>query len=73
VCEKEVVNLNENLLSILVQRVEEIFPALKDNMVSVLCMIGIVSSFLIIAGAGVFDLVPRQNQVMCRSVSCHWF
>ena len=48
---------------IILQRVEEEFPTLKENMVSVLCMIGIVSSCsLMIAVAGVFDIVvPRQN------------
>jgi hypothetical protein len=47
---------------VLVERTEELFPALKENMVSVLCMIGIVSSSLMIAVAGVFDVVvPRQN------------
>jgi hypothetical protein len=42
------------------------FPALKKNMVSVLCMIGIVSSYsLMIAVAGVFDIVvPRQNYIV---------
>ena len=48
---------------VLVQLAEEVFPALKKNMVSVLCMIGIVlSSSLLIAVAGVFYIiVPRQN------------
>jgi hypothetical protein len=40
---------------VLLQRAEEIFPALKKNMVSVLCMVGIVSSCsVMIAVAGVF-------------------
>jgi phage-related holin len=78
-CDKEVVKLHENAQSfqtkmpkILVQRAEEIFPALKENMVSVLCMLGMVSSCsLMIAVAGVIDvIVPRQNWVMFRSVSC---
>jgi len=69
-CDKEAVKLRENLqslaprmLKVLVQWAEEVFPALKKNMVSVLCMIGIVSSCsLMIAVAGVFDVVvPRQN------------
>ena len=69
-CEKEAVKLRENLqsfaprmLKVLLQWAEEVFPALKKNMVSVLCMIGIVSSCsLMIAVAGVFDIVvPRQN------------
>ena len=69
-CNKEAVNLRENLqslaprmLKVPVQRAEEIFPALKKNMVSVLCMTGILSSCsLMIAVAGVFDVVvPRQN------------
>jgi hypothetical protein len=69
-CVKEVVKLREDLQvlatrmpKVLVQRAEEIFPALKENMVSVLCMIGIVSSCsVMIAVAGVFDVVvPRQN------------
>lgn len=68
-CDKEVV-LHENLLflaarmpKVLVERAEEIFPALKENMVSVLCMIRIVlSCSLMIAFAGVFDVVVlRQN------------
>jgi hypothetical protein len=48
---------------VLVQRAEELFPALKENMVSVLCMMGIVSSSsLMIAVAGMFDFaVPTQN------------
>jgi hypothetical protein len=69
-CDKEVVELHVNLQSPAtrmpkapVLRAEEVFPALKKNMVSVLCMIGIVSSYsLVIAVAGVFDIVvPRQN------------
>jgi hypothetical protein len=69
-CDKEVVQSHEMLQTlgttmpkVLVQRAKEIFPALKKNMVSVLCMIGIVSSSsLMIAVAGVFDVeVPRQN------------
>jgi len=45
------------------QRVEEVYPALKNDKVSVVCMTGIVSSFsLLFAFAGVFDtVVPRQN------------
>jgi hypothetical protein len=51
------------MLKVVVQRAEEIFPALKKNMVSVLCMIRIVSfCSLMIAVAGVFDIVvPRQD------------
>jgi DNA helicase IV len=69
-CDKEVVKSHEmpqtvrtRMPKVLVQRAEEIIPGLKKNMVSVLCMIGIVSSSsLIIAVAGVFDVVvPRQN------------
>jgi hypothetical protein len=68
-CDKEVVKSHEMLQTlgtrmpkVLVQRAEEIFPFLKKNMVSVLCMIGIVSSSLMIAVAGVFDVVvPKQN------------
>ena len=68
-CDKEVVKLPENLHSfttgipkVLVQWAEEMFPALKENMMSVLCMIGIVSSSsVMIAVAGVFNVVPRQN------------
>jgi hypothetical protein len=69
-CDKQVVKLHENVQSlqtrmptVLVQRAEELFPALKKNMVSVLCMIRIVSSYcLMIAAAGVFTIVmPRQN------------
>jgi hypothetical protein len=68
-CDKEVVKSHEMLqtltirmLKVLVQRAEEIFPGLRKNMVSVLCMIGIVlSCSLIISFAGVFDDVPRQN------------
>jgi len=68
-CDKEVVKLHKSLQShttgmpkVLVQRAEEIFPALKENMVSVLCKIRIVlSCSLMIAVAGVFDVVPRQN------------
>ena len=69
-CDKEAVNLRENLqflaprmLKVPVQRAEEIFPALKKNMVSVLCMIGSVSSCSLMIGVvGVFDIVvPRQN------------
>jgi len=63
-CDKEDVKLHEILQSlakrtpkVLVQRAKEIFPALKKNMVSVLCMTGIVSSSLMIAS--VFDVVPR--------------
>ena len=79
-CDKEFVKLDESLQSrtagmpkVLVQRAEEIFPALKENMVSVLCMIGsVLSCSVMTAVAGVFDVVVlRQNQVMCRSVSCH--
>jgi len=67
-CDKIVVNVQENLQAlakripkILVQRAEEIFPALKKNVVSVLCMIEIVSSCsLLIAFTGVSDVVlPR--------------
>ena len=69
-CDNEAVKLHKNLQSlaprmrkVLVQRAEEVFPALKKNMVSVLCMIGIVlSCSLLIAVAGLFDIiVPRQN------------
>ena len=71
-CDKEVGKLQENLqpvakrmLKVLVQRAEEIFPALKRNMVSVLCMLRIVSSCpLMIGFAGAFDVVPRQNYVI---------
>jgi hypothetical protein len=79
-CDEEAVKFHDNLQSlaprmwkVLVQRAEEVFPALKKNMVSVLCMVGIVlSCSLLIAVAGVFDIVvPRQNWVICRSVSCH--
>jgi len=68
-CDKKVVKVDGSLQAltkgmpkVLVQRAEEIFPALKDNMVSVLCMIGIaLSCSLMIAFAGVFDVVLRQN------------
>jgi hypothetical protein len=69
-CDKEVVKLRGSPQSfttgmpkVLLQRAEEIFPALKENMVSVLCMIGIVlSCSVMIVFAGVFDVVvPRQN------------
>jgi hypothetical protein len=68
-CDKEVVKLRESPQSfttgipkVLLQRAEEIFPALKENMVSVLCLLGIVLSSVMIAVAGVFDVVvPRQN------------
>jgi len=69
-CDKEVVNVHENLRSltagmpkVLVQRAEEIFPALKENMVSVVRMIGsVLSCSLMIAVAGVFEVVVlRQN------------
>jgi len=67
-CDKEAGRLQENAQShakrmpmVLVQRAEEIFPVLQKNMVSVLCRLGIVSSCsLMIAVAGVFDVVPRQ-------------
>jgi hypothetical protein len=51
------------MLKVTFKRAEEEFPALKENMMSVLCMIGIVSSCsLMIAVAGVFDIVvPRRN------------
>ena len=70
-CDKEVVQLPEILQSlttgmpkVLVQRAEEIFPALKKNMVSVFCMIGIVSSCsLMIAVAGVFDIVVNETEL----------
>jgi hypothetical protein len=75
-CDKEDMKLHESLQSVptrmpkvQVQRAEEIFPALKENTVSVLCMTGIVSSCLMVAVAGVFDVVPRQNWVMCRICS----
>jgi hypothetical protein len=79
-CDTEVVKLHESPQSfttgmpkIQVQRAEEIFPALKENMVSVLCMIGsLLYCSRMIAVAGVFDVVVlRQNQVMDRSVSYH--
>ena len=55
----------ERMPKVLVQRAEEIFPALKRNMVSVLCMLRIVSSCpLMIGFAGAFDVVPRQNYVI---------
>ena len=68
-CDKEAVKLRENLqslaprmLEVLVRRAEEVFPAFKKTMVSVLCMIGIVSSCsLMIAVAGVFDVVVRRQ------------
>lgn len=68
-CDK-VVKLRESMqseatrmLKVLVQRAEEMFPALKEDMVSVLYMIGIVLSCSpMIAVAGVFDVVVlRQN------------
>jgi len=67
-CDKEAGRLQENVQShakrmpkVVVQRAEEIFPALQKNMVSVLCRLGIVSSCsLMIAFAGVFDIEPRQ-------------
>jgi len=68
-CDKKVGKLQENLqpvakrmLKVLVQRAEEIFPALKENMVSVLYILRIVSSCSLMIGfAGVFEVVPRQN------------
>jgi hypothetical protein len=69
-CDMEVCKSHEVLQTVttrmpyvLVQRGEEIFAALKTNVVSVLCMIGIVlSCSLMISVAGVFDVVvPRQN------------
>jgi hypothetical protein len=67
ICGKEVVKSHEMLqtlatgmLKVLVQPAEEIFPDMKNNMVSVLCIIGIVSSSLVNSVACVFD-VPRQN------------
>ena len=58
-CDKENVNLHESQQSltagmpkVLVHRAEEIFPGLKENMVSVLCMIGsVLSCSLMIAVA----------------------
>jgi hypothetical protein len=59
---REILPCLATMLKVLVQRAEEIFPALKKNMVSVLCMIGIVSSCsVMIVVVGVFDVVPRQN------------
>jgi hypothetical protein len=49
-CDKEVLKLCEvlqsltRMLKILLQRAEQTFPALKENMVSALCMKGIVSA-----------------------------
>jgi hypothetical protein len=69
-CDKEVVNLHENpwslavrMLKVLLQQAEEVYPALKKNIVSVLCIIGIILSCSpMIAIAGVFDIVvPRQK------------
>jgi len=68
-CDKKVVKVDESLQAlttgmpkVLVQRAEEMFPALKENMVSVLCIIRIaLSCSLMIALAGVFDVVLRQN------------
>ena len=52
----------ERMPKVLVQRAEEIFPALKENMVSVLYVLGIVLSCSLMTGfAGVFYIVPRQN------------
>ena len=70
ICDKGVFKSHEMLQTVttrmpnvLIQWDEEIFPALKKNVVSVLCMIGIVlSCSLMIFVAGVFDVVvPRQN------------
>jgi hypothetical protein len=63
-CDKDIVKpyemlqtLTIRMVKVLVQRAEEIFPGLKKNMVSVLCMIGIVlSCSLMISVAGVFDM-----------------
>jgi len=69
-CDKKVVKLRESMqsdatrmLKVLLQRAEEMFPALKEDMVSVLYVIGIIlSCSLMIAVAGVFDVVVlRQN------------
>ena len=69
-CDEQVLSVQNNPMSmtakvpkIVLQRAEEIFPALKENMVSVLCVIGIVlSCSVMIVFAGVFDVVvPRQN------------
>jgi hypothetical protein len=53
----------KKMLKISLQRVEERYPALEHEKVSVICMTGIVSSFsLKFAFAGVFDtVIPRQN------------
>jgi len=64
-CDKEVVKLHGSSQSlttgmpkVLVQRAEEMFPVLKENMVSVLRMIGnVLSCSLMIAVPGVFDVV----------------
>ena len=66
-CDKEGGRLQENVQchaermpKVVVQRAEEIFPALQKNMVSVLCRLGIVSSCsLMITVASVFD-IERQ-------------
>jgi hypothetical protein len=54
-------SLKKIMLKVLVQRAEEIYPALKKNMVSFLCILGIVSScFLMFGVAGVFDVVQSR-------------
>jgi hypothetical protein len=68
-CDKEVVKLPESPQSlmtgmpkVLVLRAEEMFPVLKENMVSVLRMIGsVLCCSLMVAVAGVFDVLLRQN------------